>query len=123
MEEDRYLGHVSRFQLLPPEKERDTDPTIIQTHVETLVRLITTREGRYLLREIKEYPNTRETPLHVVDDGVREVHERLVQVLMRDEEGEGTVDGGMKALERTEKELQVRLQADGRLYFPDSRDC
>jgi hypothetical protein len=45
------------------------------------------------------YPIIKETHLQIEDEGVREACERLVQVLMRDEEGEEKVDGGMEALE------------------------
>lgn len=100
-EEEDTLDMLPDLQLLPPDKARDSDPTIIQTHIETLMLLTTTREGRDLMREIKVYPIIRETHLQIADDGVREVCERLVQVLMRDEEGEEKVDAGMQALIRT----------------------
>ncbi|KAI5305321.1 hypothetical protein KEM56_004733 [Ascosphaera pollenicola] len=77
------------LQLLPPDKARDSDPEILVTHLETLLLLTTTREGRDHMREIKVYPLIRECHLHVEDDNVREVCDRLVQILMRDEEGEG----------------------------------
>ncbi|KAJ5600578.1 hypothetical protein N7450_001645 [Penicillium hetheringtonii] len=77
------------LQLLPPDKKRDSDPTIIATHVETLLLLTTTREGRDLMRRVKVYPVIRECHLHVEDEGVKEACDRLVQVIMRDEEGEG----------------------------------
>jgi hypothetical protein len=93
---------LSELQLLPPDKKRETDHDTIRTHVETLMLLTTTRRGRDLLREVKVYPIVRETHLQVEDDGVREACERLVQVLMRDEENEEKVDEGMKALTRRE---------------------
>ncbi|KHN97045.1 putative domain UPF0507 [Metarhizium album ARSEF 1941] len=77
------------LQLLPPDKQRDSDKNNIQTHVETLTLLTTTREGRDLLRKVRVYPIIRETHLRVDDEGVREACERLVQVLMRDEDVEG----------------------------------
>jgi hypothetical protein len=77
------------LQLLPPDKERDIDNEILTTHLETLLLLTATREGRDLMREVKVYPIIRECHLHVDDDGVQEGCDRLVQVLMRDEEGEG----------------------------------
>ncbi|EEH39058.2 DNA-binding protein HGH1 [Paracoccidioides lutzii Pb01] len=77
------------LQLLPPNKERESDKGIISTHLETLLLLTTTREGRDLMREVKVYPIIRECHLHVDDEGVQEGCDRLVQVLMRDEEGEG----------------------------------
>ncbi|KAL3420115.1 hypothetical protein PVAG01_08614 [Phlyctema vagabunda] len=96
--EEDTMSMLPDLQLLPPDKTRDTDPTIIQTHVETLMLLTTTREGRDLMREIKVYPIIRETHLHVENEEVREACERLVQVLMRDEENDEKVDEGMTAL-------------------------
>ena len=102
-DEEDMLSMLPDLQLLPPDKERDNDPTIAQTHVETLMLLTTTREGRDQLREIKVYPIIRELHLQVEHDGVREACERLVQVLMRDEEGEERVDAGMTQLARVPK--------------------
>jgi hypothetical protein len=114
-DEEDTMAMLPDLQLLPPDKERETDPEIVKTHVETLMLLTTTREGRDLLREVKVYPIVRETHLQVENDGVREACEKLVQVLMRDEEGEGgedeKVDMGMQALERGPKKPQARLQA------------
>ncbi|RDW77173.1 hypothetical protein BP6252_05226 [Coleophoma cylindrospora] len=97
-DEEETMDMLPDLQLLPPDKERDSDPTIIQTHVETLMLLTTTREGRDLMRAIRVYPIIRELHMHVDHDEVREVCERFVQVLMRDEEGEEKVEGDMKAL-------------------------
>lgn len=101
--EEDTMSMLPDLQLLPPDKKRDADPDIVKTHIETLMLLTTSRKGRDIMREIKVYPLVRETHLQVEDDGVREVCERLVQVLMRDEEGEERVDQGMKALERAPK--------------------
>ena len=85
-EEGDMMAMLPDLQLLPPDKQRDSDHSIIQTHVETLILLTSTREGRELMRNIKVYPVIRETHLRVEDEGVQEACERLVQVLMRDEE-------------------------------------
>jgi hypothetical protein len=85
-DEEDMLSMLPDLQLLPPDKKRDGDTNIIQTHVETLMLLATTRKGRDYMREIKVYPVVREAHLHVDDDGVRDACERLVQVIMRDEE-------------------------------------
>lgn len=77
------------LQLLPPDKARDADNDILVTHLETLLLLTATREGRDFLRDKKVYPILRETHLHVEDENVREACDRLVQVLLRDEEDEG----------------------------------
>lgn len=80
------MAMLPDLQLLPPDKQRDSDPNIVQTHVETLMLLTTTKEGREILHNIKVYPIIRETHLRVNDDGVRDACERLVNVLMRDGE-------------------------------------
>ena len=84
-DEDDAMAMLPDLQFLPPDKKRDSDHNIIQTHLETLLLLTTTREGRDLMREVKVYPIIKETHLRVDDEGVREACDRLVQVLMRDE--------------------------------------
>lgn len=76
------------LQLLPPDKKRDPDHQILLTHLETLLLLTTSREGRNKLRAVQVYAIIRECHLHVDDEEVREGCDRLVQVLMRGEEGE-----------------------------------
>lgn len=96
------MAMLPDLQLLPPDKKRDSDNTIITTHLETLLLLTTTREGRDRMREIKVYPIVRECHLHVEDDDVREACERLVQVLMR-EEGE---EEATPALEGSQQQIE-----------------
>ncbi|KAF2969635.1 hypothetical protein GQX73_g3892 [Xylaria multiplex] len=79
------MAMLPDLQLLPPDKQRDSDPNIIQTHVETLLLLSTTREARDRLREVNVYPIIRETHARVQNEDVQDACERLVQVLMRDE--------------------------------------
>jgi hypothetical protein len=112
-DEEDTMDMLPDLQLLPPDKKRDPDPSIIQTHIETLMLLTTTRMGRDKLREIKVYPIIRETHLHVENEDVREACERLVQVLMRDEENEEKVDAGMTALSRNVKKEFKHPQATG----------
>jgi len=108
-DEEEMLEMLPDLQLLPPDKKRDPDPTIVQTHVETLTLLTTTRKGRDVLREAKVYPIIRETHLRVENEDVREACDRLVQVLMRDEEGE-KVDAGMKALPANPRLIEAKPQ-------------
>ncbi|KAI0117225.1 DUF383-domain-containing protein [Daldinia grandis] len=91
-DEDEMMSMLPDLQLLPPDKQRDDDPKIIQTHVETLLLLSSTREGREQMRNVKVYPIIRETHLRINDEGVRDACDRLVQVLMRDEEDPDKVD-------------------------------
>jgi hypothetical protein len=93
-DDDEALSMLPDLQLLPPDKKRDPDPSIVQTHVETLTLLASTPDGRKLMREVNVYPIIRETHLHVEDEAVREACERLVQILMRDEPKEKVNTGG-----------------------------
>ncbi|KAF6820174.1 DNA-binding protein HGH1 [Colletotrichum sojae] len=103
-DDDDMMGMLPDLQLLPPDKKRDSDPRIIQTHIETLLLLTTTRDARELMRRVKVYPIIRETHSRVNDDGVRDACDRLVQVLMRDEAPEGGED---------EKESQPKQLTNG----------
>jgi hypothetical protein len=81
-------GMLDELQLLEPDKERESDLEIMKAHLETLLLLSTTPEGRAVLRRVKVYPIVRECHLHVEDDDVREACDRVVQIVMRNEEGE-----------------------------------
>lgn len=83
-------GMLEDLQLLPPDKTREPDAEIVKTHLETLLLLTTTREGRDRMRDVKVYPIVRELHMHTDNEEVRESCDRLVQVVMRDEEGEET---------------------------------
>lgn len=81
-------GMLDELQLLEPDKEREKDVEIMKTHLETLLLLSTTEQGRNVMRQVKVYPIVRECHLHVEDEGVREACDRVVQIIMRKEEGE-----------------------------------
>lgn len=104
-------GTLEDLQLLPPDKEREKEPDIIKTHIETLLLLITTRPVRELLRSIKVYPIIREVHLHVDDEDVRDVCDRLVFILMRDEEDEngGETGAGVQEVEDDEEDQIIDI--------------
>ena len=79
---------LEELQFLESDKKREPKSNILVTHLETLLLLTTTREGREMLREAGCYFVVRELHLAVENEDVREGCDRLVQVLMRDEEGE-----------------------------------
>lgn len=85
-------GMLEDLQLLPPDKQREADHDIVKTHLETVLLLATERDGRDLMRRVKVYPIIRETHANVDNDDVQEACDRIVQILMRDEEGEGEDD-------------------------------
>ncbi|EME41273.1 hypothetical protein DOTSEDRAFT_176315 [Dothistroma septosporum NZE10] len=103
-------GMLEECQLLPPDKERENQNDIILIHLETLLLLTTTPEGRKKLRDVKVYPIVRELHHHTEDQDVRDGVDRLVQVLQRGEEGDVPHDAGIpkvKALEDDEDEQIV----------------
>ncbi|KAL2005030.1 hypothetical protein VTN00DRAFT_2880 [Thermoascus crustaceus] len=100
------------LQLLPPDKKRDSDETIITTHLETLLLLTTTREGREKMRAVNVYPIIRECHLHVDNEDVREGCDRLVQVLMRKEEGEGDAEAEEMAKARAQAMSEAQSGQD-----------
>ncbi|PLN75316.1 DNA-binding protein HGH1, partial [Aspergillus taichungensis] len=63
--EEEALEMLPDLQLLPPDKQRDSDTKIIVTHLDTLLLLTTTREGREKMRAVQVYPIIRECHLHV----------------------------------------------------------
>jgi hypothetical protein len=92
-------GMLDECQLLDPDKQREPQEDIIVTHLETLLLLCTTREARERFREIKLYPILREVHSHVENDDVRENVDRVVQTIMRGEEGDGERDDEKKMKE------------------------
>ncbi|KAG6103068.1 hypothetical protein E4U14_006451 [Claviceps sp. LM454 group G7] len=105
---DDTMEMLPDLQLLSADKQRDPDNNNVQTHIETLTLLTTTREGRDLMRRVKVYPIIRENHLRVDDEGVREACDRLVQVLMRDEEGEGEdKEGEMCRVQEIDEEDKI----------------
>lgn len=89
IDEDDMFNLPEELQLLPSDKKRDPANAIICIHLESLLLLCTTREVREYLREKSVYPLVRELHKAVEDENVVELCDRLVQLLMRDEAGEG----------------------------------
>ncbi|KAF2712101.1 DNA-binding protein-like protein HGH1 [Pleomassaria siparia CBS 279.74] len=98
-------GMLDECQLLEPDKEREQDHEIMKTHLESLLLLSTTREGRDVMRRVQVYVIIRECHMQVEDEDVREACDRLVQIIMRKEEGEeedeipGAGDAGGRLVE------------------------
>ncbi|KAI9669666.1 MAG: hypothetical protein M1831_007362 [Alyxoria varia] len=86
-------------QLLEPDKEREPDVGVLTTHLETLLLLATTKEGRQTLKDRGVYPVVRECHANVEDERVRESCDRWVQVVMRDEEARDEGENGVGTVE------------------------
>ena len=76
----------TELQLLPDTHKREESNSIICAHLETLLLLTTTFPGRDLMRKSNVYVVIRRLHEEVEDEDVRGLVERLVNVLMREEE-------------------------------------
>lgn len=86
IDEEELFNLPDELQLLPPEKTRDPIPEIITVHLESLLLLSTTKPIREYLREKSVYPLIRELHKNIDIDDIAELCERLVNMLMRDED-------------------------------------
>lgn len=75
----------SELQLLPADKQRESDPQIRTILVETLVLLATGRANRDAMRRRGVYPVIKEAHAWETVQGVKEPMVRLVNLLMREE--------------------------------------
>ncbi|KAI8873988.1 DUF383-domain-containing protein [Ramicandelaber brevisporus] len=78
-------GMPDECQLLPEDKQRERDPSLRELLLETILLLTSTRWGREYMRKYKVYPVIRE--MHKIEpkEDVKEVAERIVNMLERDE--------------------------------------
>ncbi|KAI8924214.1 hypothetical protein BC831DRAFT_466613 [Entophlyctis helioformis] len=88
-DEDDMDGMPDELQFLEPSKRREQDPKIRLMLVEILVLLTSTRAAREYMRAIKVYPIVKKLHLQEHDMDVQEMIERLVNMLMRDEDPSG----------------------------------
>lgn len=113
---------LAELQYLGPEQVREEDKMVIGNILDVLYLLAVKgdkEKGRDLIRAAGGYFVVREFHVAVEDEGVREGCERLVQVLMQeDDEGEGMLqkleeeeersgdgdDGGRMLMEKSKKE-------------------
>lgn len=89
MDEDDMFNLPDELQLLPSDKKRDPATDIICAHLESILLLCTTKEVREHLREKSVYPLVRELHKALDIEEVTDLCDRVVQLLMRDEQSEG----------------------------------
>lgn len=87
LDEEELFNLPDELQLLPEDKLRDPVIEIVCVHLESLLLLCSTRVVRDYLRSKSVYPLIRELHKNLAnDDNVDELCDRLVQMLMRDED-------------------------------------
>ena len=84
--EEEMEGMSEALQLLEPSKKRESDARLRLMLVESLLLLTATPHTRNHLRSVKVYPVVRKMHLSESNDDIKEMIERLVNMLMRDEE-------------------------------------
>lgn len=91
IDEDDMFNLPEELQLLPEDKKRDPLNTVVCTHLESLLLLCTTKKMRDLFRDKSVYPLVRELHKALDVEEVTDLVDRLVQMLMRDEDEEPQV--------------------------------
>lgn len=85
IDEEDMFNLPEELQLLPEDKTRDPIPSIVCVHLESILLLCTTKEGREYLRSKSVYPLIRELHKNVENENIGELCYRIVNVLMRGE--------------------------------------
>ncbi|ETW03621.1 hypothetical protein H310_05024 [Aphanomyces invadans] len=89
MEDSDKVGMpASVLAVLNPKKKRETDAQVRKDIIECLLLLCSSRNGRNILRQKKVYPIVRNAHLVEADEDVSDQIYKLVDFLIRDEEGE-----------------------------------
>ena len=104
---------LAELQYLGPEQVREEDKMVIGGILDVLYLLAVKggKKGRDIMKAAGGYFVVRELHVAVEDEGVREGCERLVQVLMQEDEREGmqeveevSGDGGRMLMETSKEE-------------------
>ncbi|AEY94501.1 FAAL150Wp [Eremothecium gossypii FDAG1] len=85
LDEEDLFNLPDELQFLPEDKQRDPVPEIICVHLESLLLLCTTANGREYLRSKSVYPLIRELHKNVENEEIGELCHRIVNMLMRGE--------------------------------------
>lgn len=85
IDEDEMFELPEELQLLPSDKKREPISGIICIHLESLLLLCTTKQGREYLREKQVYAIVRELHKAMDVEEVADLCDRVVQMLKRDE--------------------------------------
>lgn len=92
LDEDELFNLPDELQFLPEDKVRDPSVDIIIIHLESLLLLCSTKQIREYLRGKSVYPLIRELHKNVDNEDIADLCERIVQMLMRDEDPENKVE-------------------------------
>ncbi|KAG7918214.1 hypothetical protein KL927_001671 [Ogataea polymorpha] len=88
LKDDEIFDLPEELQLLGPEKKTEPLKELLVAHLESVLLLCVTKEGREYLRGKSVYPLIRELHKVAEDEKVEELCDKVVQMLMRDEPAE-----------------------------------
>lgn len=83
IDEEDMFNLPDELQLLAEDKTRDPVPSIVCTHLESILLLCTTKAAREFMRSKSVYPLIRELHKNVEDEDIGELCYRIVNMLMR----------------------------------------
>ncbi|KAH3662184.1 hypothetical protein OGAPHI_005432 [Ogataea philodendri] len=92
LKDDEIFELPDELQLLDADKQIEPLADLLKTHLESVLLLCVTREGREYLRGKSVYPLIRELHKVAQDEKVQELCDKVVQMLMRDEPTEDNVE-------------------------------
>ncbi|KAG7726696.1 hypothetical protein KL948_004678 [Ogataea haglerorum] len=85
LKDDEIFDLPEELQLLGPDKKTEPLKELLVAHLESVLLLCVTKEGREHLRGKSVYPLIRELHKVAKDEKVEELCDKVVQMLMRDE--------------------------------------
>jgi hypothetical protein len=118
-DDDDLDGIPEELQLLEPTKEKEKDPKLRLMLIESLLLVTQSRPGRDHLRAKKAYPVVKKLHTQEKDEEVMDRIEKLVNMIMRDEEDEA---GTQEAAAREAAALRAAASATGGGFVTSRED-
>ncbi|KAI5949209.1 HGH1 [Candida theae] len=107
IDEEEVFDLPDELQLLPPDKTREPLSGIQCTHLESLLLLCTTKPARMYFREKRVYSIIRELDKASQDENVKDLCNRIVQLLQRDEAPDSTEIEELESDEDDDKIVEI----------------
>ncbi|KAK6885518.1 Protein HGH1 [Candida tropicalis] len=112
IDEDEMFELPEELQLLPSDKKREPISGIICIHLESLLLLCTTKQGREYLREKQVYAIVRELHKAMDVEEVADLCDRVVQMLKRDEAPDSKEIEEIESDSDDEKIVEIESDSD-----------
>ncbi|KAG7666360.1 HGH1 [[Candida] subhashii] len=107
IDEDEMFDLPEELQLLPSDKQREPLHGVICIHLESILLLCTTKQGREYLREKSVYSIIKTLDAAKNVEEISDLCDRIVQMLKRDEAPEGQDEIDMESDEDDDKIVEI----------------